>query len=90
MTRRPYSSSVSGGQTGCSGILLSVPPQTEGSREEAPLIDSVSTHPFAEGNRDMLGRADWKTKHDGARETYGAVEVYGVEVKWLAKALKTP
>lgn len=66
MTMRLYS----GGE-----ILLSAPPQTAGNSEEAALIDLVSTHPLP-----LRGTAtDWKTKHDGAGETYGAAEAYGVE-----------
>lgn len=76
-----YSSSVSGSLTGFTGILLLVPPQTEGIFEEEQLIDSVSMHPFARGSQGKSGGrqgADWKTKHDSAKERYGTVE--GMEV----------
>lgn len=47
------------------GILLLLPPQTEGSFEEEQLIDSVCKHPSAEGRQE----AAWKTKHDGENQT---------------------
>lgn len=78
-----YSSSVSGGLTGFTKILLPVPPQTEGNLEEEQLIDSVSTHPFAGGSQGKSGGArgtDWKTKHDSARGRYGTVK--GWRVGW--------
>lgn len=75
------SGSVSGGLTGFTGILLLVPPQTEGNLEEEQLIDSVSTLPFSGGTLGKLGGAqgaDWKTKHDSARGRYGTVKGWRV------------
>lgn len=86
-----YSSSVSGGPTGFTGIHLLVPPQTEGNLEEEQLIDSVSTHPVAGGTQGKLGGArgaDWKTKHDSARGRYGTVKGWRVGVSW--DTFKTP
>lgn len=66
---QPYSSTVSGRLTGFTGILLPVPPQTEGNVEEEQLIDSVSMHPFAGGSqevhRELTGKLNMTVPKEG-------------------------